>query len=228
MHNGFAICVAWPETKCKQAGSWYDPLMRLIRFNKSGYYKVGHAAVILIDPATQKCFYFDFGRYHSPHGKGRVRSEQTDHDLSVKTNADINQKNQIIKNIDDILLEIAGNKSCHGDGELYASYCPVNFALSYSAAIRMQEKEFISYGPFINNGTNCSRFVNQVVLKGKPSSLRRIFLQYPAMLSPTPFWNVVSAGNIFKIIRIKPLSQENLNKDVLKQNYEKSCVTTGA
>jgi len=228
MHNGFAICLAWPKTRCKQAGSWYDPLMRLFKINKLGYYKVGHAAVVLINAKTQKCFYFDFGRYHSPHGKGRVRSEKTDHDLSIKTIAAIDPEKQMINNIDDILLEIAGNKSCHGHGELFASVSRIDYYKSFSFARLMQEKEFIIYGPFVNNGTNCSKFVNQVILKGNPSLLKRILLKYPAMLSPTPFWNVLVTGNILKIIRIKSMSEKIICKDSLKHEYAKSCITSRA
>ena len=49
LQNGFAIAIAWPEFMGKQAGSWYDPLMRLLRFNKNFHYQVGHASLILIN-----------------------------------------------------------------------------------------------------------------------------------------------------------------------------------
>ena len=66
-HNGFAIALAWPETQCKEAVAWYDGLMRMININKNGYYKVGHAAIVLVEDISGRCHYFDFGRYHAPH-----------------------------------------------------------------------------------------------------------------------------------------------------------------
>ena len=49
IRNGFVIACAWPETMCKQPGSWYDSLMNYLGISQDGYYKVGHAALILID-----------------------------------------------------------------------------------------------------------------------------------------------------------------------------------
>jgi hypothetical protein len=81
MFSGFALALAWPETLCKQAGSWYDYHMHYLGINKKGYYKVGHSALVLVNQSSGNCQYFDFGRYHAPHGLGRVRSERTDNDL---------------------------------------------------------------------------------------------------------------------------------------------------
>ncbi len=47
-HTGFAIALAWPQTYCKQPGAWYDPITLLLGINKNNYYKVGHAALVLI------------------------------------------------------------------------------------------------------------------------------------------------------------------------------------
>lgn len=83
--KGFAVALAWPETYCKQPGACYDGLMNRFGIAKNNFYKVGHAAVLLVNKSRKKCFYFDFGRYHSTFGKGRVRSAETDHDLAFNT-----------------------------------------------------------------------------------------------------------------------------------------------
>ena len=44
-------------------------------------YRVGHAALILVDKDTGTCSYYDFGRYGTPDGYGRVRNPSDDHDL---------------------------------------------------------------------------------------------------------------------------------------------------
>ena len=180
-HNGFAIAIAWPETLCKQAGAWYDGLMNSLKISKNNYYKVGHAAVVLINAQTNKCYYFDFGRYHAPYGYGRVRDEITDHDLKVKTFPVI--KSNTIENIDVILNELLNNPSCHGNGYLLASYTSVSFEKAYAKAKQMQQRGVIKYGPFEPNGTNCSRFTYQLKLLT------------PYSVSPTPKTNVLSLLN---------------------------------
>jgi|TARA_R110000782_G_scaffold236819_3_gene322967 uncharacterized protein DUF6695 len=192
-HNGFAIAIAWPETLCKQAGAWYDGLMNSLKISKNNYYKVGHAAVVLINAQTNKCYYFDFGRYHAPYGYGRVRDEITDHDLKVKTFPVI--KSNTIENIDVILNELLNNPSCHGNGYLLASYTSVSFEKAYAKAKQMQQRGVIKYGPFEPNGTNCSRFVRSVVLSGKPKFTYQLKLLTPYSVSPTPKTNVLSLLN---------------------------------
>ena len=91
MQTGIAIALAWPETWCKEAGSWYDRFMKIIGISKNGYYRVGHAAVVLVDTNSGRCHYFDFGRYHCPKGYGRIRDAETDHDLKIITQARFSQ-----------------------------------------------------------------------------------------------------------------------------------------
>ena len=192
MKNGFIVALGWPETKCKQAGAWYDGLMRLMGINRGGYYRVGHAALLLISDEAQTCEYFDFGRYHAPHGFGRVRDKETDHDLEVKTKADISGDKKTIENMDQILGELSTNHSCHGDGTIYASYTRIDYDRAYSRAKKMQQKDFIAYGPFKIPGTNCSRFVNRIIRAGKPSVSEVLALLFPYSVSPTPMTNVRS------------------------------------
>ena len=194
MHNGIAIALAWPETLCKQAGAWYDKPLKWLEINKSNYYKVGHAAIVLINKKTGVCHYFDFGRYHSPYQHGRVRSADTDHDLEMKTRAKVSEDGRL-KNYNEILLELFNNESCHGSGKLHASYCDVNFQQAFYKAIEMQSISPIPYGPFLPNGTNCSRFVNTIILSGKPSWYYRLVLASPKTISPTPIGNVKALSN---------------------------------
>lgn len=210
MHNGIAITLAWPETKCKQAGAWYDPLMNLLKISKDNYYKVGHAAIVLISFDDLVCHYFDFGRYHAPFGHGRVRSKYTDHDLEIRTNAIINE-NQILENFEAILEELHANESCHGDGPLHASYTLINFEKAYNFAIELQKLSPHPYGPFEPRGTNCSRFVSSTVLKGNPSLIPKLKLKYPKTLSPTPIGNVKALSN-YKVVGYKNC---NLEKTIL-------------
>lgn len=194
MHNGFAIALAWPETLCKQAGAWYDPMLYYLRINRKGYYRVGHAAVVLVDDQTQSCRYFDFGRYHAPHGHGRIRSKETDHDLKVRTLANISHDGKEILNLEEILSGLYSNSSTHGAGTIFGAVTRINYTKALKFTIQLQAKEHIPYGPFIPYGTNCSRFVNSVLKAGNPVLLKRIKLQLPPVLTPTPMWNLKAIG----------------------------------
>jgi len=194
IHNGFAIALAWPETFCKQAGSWYDILMYYLGINRAGYYKVGHAAIVLVDDETRSCQYFDFGRYHAPNGFGRVRSAETDHDLRIETKSLIINRKLGISNLKNILSELHSNSGTHGTGTIYAKTTRINVDSSISFIKRLQEKEFIQYGPFNPKGTNCSRFVRRAILVGKPQFMEKLKLLFPLTISPTPMWNLSSVG----------------------------------
>ncbi len=194
-HNGFAVALAWPQTLCKQPGSWYDNLMGMMGFCRQHYYKAGHAAVLLVDDTTGQCDYYDFGRYHAPFGHGRVRSAATDHDLTIKTRAILSDGKQRILNFHEILEELSQNPSCHGDGTLYGAHCRVNFIKASDKARKMQESSTLPYGPFIWNGTNCSRFVRTVILAGKPSLKNYFRLGFLNPVSPTPRGNINNLGH---------------------------------
>ena len=194
MHTGIAIAIAWPETLCKQAGAWYDGLMSTFGFSKNNYYKVGHAAVLLIDIKTGNCFYFDFGRYHAPFGHGRVRDLETDHDLEIIAKAKFDENKNIL-NFEQILNELAQNEACHGLGTLHASYTNINFNKAYQNAKLMQEKSPWKYGPFIWSGTNCSRFVRTIILHGEPPFVEKLKLSIPYTISPLPIGNVKSLNS---------------------------------
>lgn len=209
MHNGIAIILAWPETYCKRAGSWYDILMHWASVSKDHYYKIGHAAIVLIENKTGDCHYFDFGRYHAPHQHGRVRSGHTDHDLIMKSKALLNNRN-LLENYEEILLELQSNESCHGSGTLHASYCAINFDSAFAKANEMQGNSPIAYGPFIPEGTNCSRFVRTVALAGKPKLLHKISLGIPLTFSPTPIGNVKAVAN-YKAIAKNSVEQQTFS-----------------
>jgi hypothetical protein len=209
--NGIAIVLAWPQTFCKQAGAWYDRVMYLLGINAGGYYKVGHAAIVLVDCLSGSCHYYDFGRYHAPHGFGRVRSAKTDHDLNIQTKAMVNG-NEII-NLEEILIELSCNPSTHGSGTIYGSQIPIDFARSFRLANDLQDKDFISYGPFIATGTNCSRFVNNILKAGCTNIITKTALRLPWMLTPTPMWNLKALRQ--EIVSIEEnigISEELLDK----------------
>lgn len=191
--KSYAIVLAWPETTCKCPNSWYDGLCEIINISHNHYYKVGHAAIVLIDPNSGQCMYFDFGRYHAPYGFGRVRSIKTDPELKILTRAKFNTSHQV-ENLSCIIEEISASNRWHGVGQVFASITSINYNKALKEAVHLQNKVFIPYGPFILNGTNCSRFVRHILLKSATNYLVKVKLMFPISISPTPMTNVLAVN----------------------------------
>jgi hypothetical protein len=233
--TGFAIAIAWPETLCKGPGSWYDPLLNFAGISRHYYYKAGHAALVLVDAQKLKCHYFDFGRYHAPFNKGRVRSALTDHGLAVKTIPRISEDGKIA-NFKEILTELQHNAECHGEGAIYASYKPVDFEKAFAKANSLQAHSPIHYGPFQFRGSNCSRFVNNAIAAGKPGLFSYLKLKIFVPLTPTPLNNVNALNHktvLPKMLKIpafepKPLRDKNFLKTTLPAPEPKASIPENA
>ncbi len=190
LKTGAFVALSWPDTKIQKAYSWYDGIMTVVGICKNGYYHVGHAALLLIDYRNGDVKYFDFGRYHTPFGYGRVRDLQSDPELEVETKA-IVEEGKII-NIKDILLEIDSNKSTHGEGKLVSAITSgIDFDLASASAKSIQGREAIPYGPFQPFGTNCSRFVADIYRSGFSSYLKKRRISNWYLYFHTPTSNVI-------------------------------------
>ncbi|MFW5757221.1 MAG: DUF6695 family protein [Bacteroidota bacterium] len=205
--TGIVIALAWPQTWCRQANSWYDPILYFAGINKNHFYRAGHSALVLIKKETGKCYYFDFGRYHAPFNYGRVRSAFTDHDLTIPFCAKLSDNEKTISNYEEILHFLQKNISCHGNGNLYASYSEINFEAAFAKAKEMQNKSPIIYGPFIKGGTNCSRFTYSVIRAGKPPLKNLWRLKYLMPFTPSPMSNVYALDHQKTITLLQPWEQ---------------------
>lgn len=196
MQNDSIIVLAWPEAMVAGANSWYDKYL-----STKGKYRVGHAALILVNHAKEKLFYFDNGRYHTPAGFGRVRSQETDPDIRIKSKLIL--KNHEINNIEEILLEVKNKKACHGKGVLYASILHnTSFEKAFLFSNQMVSKGLVPYGPFVRGGTNCSRFVAQVMQESASSLVTNFRLKLPITISPSPKRNVsIANANFYKVTK---------------------------
>ena len=210
-NKDFIIILAWPEGMVDAAGAWYDKIAA-----KDGKYRVGHSALCLINQSDKKVRYFDFGRYHTPIGFGRIRDGETDPDVDVKEQAII--KNNKIVNIDKILMEISNNKAYHAKGNLYASIMDkINFSKAFKFAKNWQKRGAMPYGPFVINGTNCSRFVAKISIKSQPSIIKRLRFQFPFTISPSPKRNVSIGNNNYYIVNENKYL--TVNRQVLKAYF---------
>ena len=204
-NKDFIIVLAWPELMCKLPGSWYD-----FFFRKTGKVRGGHSAIILVNSRNKRLYYMDNGRYHSPIGYSRIRDEETDHDIKISLLAKI--KNDEIFNIEEILKETFNKKANHGEGTLYASILSrVNFQLAYSYAKEIQARGAIPYGPFVINGTNCSRFVASTIINSSPSFITKLRLKYPYCIIPSPKRNVSTCNRNYYVVDNKSCMKINRN-----------------
>ena len=198
--------LAWPEGYVRAAGAWYDKF-----FSINGKYRVGHSAAVLINSKESKAYYFDFGRYHTPQGYGRVRDEETDPDLTLPN---VNIKSDKIVNLNDILVFLSKLKSTHGEGRLYASLLSeVSFFNAYNYAKKLQNKGMVKYGPFVYGGTNCSRFTASLAINSLPPVLKKIRLRFPFTISPSPKRNVSILNNTYYVVdkeKVKIISKSKL------------------
>lgn len=193
MQNDFIITLAWPEGMVKATGAWYDNIL-----SQEGKYRVGHSALALVNSTTNKVHYFDFGRYHTPEGYGRVRDIETDPDIAV-IDAEISEHK--IANINEILVYLSQMKATHSEGKMYASVlCNVDFKLAFNKAKGIQKKGMIPYGPLVRPGTNCSRFVAKVINASGPSLIKKLRLKYPFCISPSPKRNVCITNHHYYVV----------------------------
>jgi len=196
MKNDFIITLAWPEGMVVAAGAWYDKI-----FSKKGKYRAGHSAIVLINSTNKTSRYFDFGRYHTPKGYGRVRDIETDPNLGVIE--PVIEHREIV-NIEEILIQLSEMKAAKGEGEMYASLIRnVDFEKGFSKAKNIQKKEMLPYGPFVINGTNCSRFVADVIKASDSSWIKVLRLKYPFCISPSPKRNVCISNHHYYVVENK-------------------------
>ena len=165
LNNDFIITLAWPKGKIYSPGGWYDKIL-----GDTTKYRIGHTALVIVNSRTNKLHYFDFGRYHTPVGFGRVRDVETDPNLEIKTIAEIDINS--IKNIEEIIHQI--NQSIGQEGPLfYKTLKNANFIKSFDFSKKKQNEGAIQFGIFSNSSLNCGRFVYSVI---KKSNLKRFVI----------------------------------------------------
>ncbi len=102
MNTGKLIVLAFPDTFVTVTDEWFCKFLPLVGLGTREYIKAGHAALILVENKTGNAAYYDFGRYVTPEGLGRVRGANTDAELTLPFKANIKQGR--IENLSDFLF----------------------------------------------------------------------------------------------------------------------------
>ena len=202
MGTGKIIILAYPDTFVKMSSEWQCKVMPLLGLGTWEQIKAGHAAMILIENKTGKACYYDFGRYVTPEGKGRVRSAETDHELILPIKAKL-IGNGPLENLNEFLIWLDANPlKTHGEGRLLASVCEeINFKEAQNYVLALQERGSIPYGAFVKNGSNCARFVTETILASIKNKEIIKKLNHNKRFTPSAIGNVEKAAssNVYEV-----------------------------
>jgi hypothetical protein len=214
-NKGTALVIAWPDTTARGDEKWYK-ILKNLGIVKNLNFKVGHAAIVLVENKTGELFYYDFGRYITPRGMGRARSRDSDPKLRVNQRAEFNSKGEI-SNLNAIASELEIKKEAtHGNGPMFFS---VRYNLDFDACKKMADfwvhKGSTPYGAIATGNNSCSRYVWQVLQAGYQPS-KNIFksIHIHETLFSSPISNVVNACPFRKIYihEHSILSEINMNR----------------
>lgn len=218
-NNAIIVVLSYPDTIVRPA--YWEPSSKIwpkIGIGSKHAVQAGHAALLLIKKNNPEIQYFDFGRYITSYGNGRVRCKETDPELYVPLKASF--KNNVLHNLEDILLWLDKHpEKTHGEGRLIAS---INHHINYDDAYKfihhlINEKE-VPYGAFIKNGSNCARFVTDTLINSCTQKSIQVKLKRSYFLTPSPIGNVFrgkTTEDVYKVINQKIVKYKN--RSILKE-----------
>lgn len=192
-YNDIAIPISWPDQTARGDEKWMA-ILKKAGIVKNLNFKVGHAAILLIERASGKILYYDFGRYLVPRGYGRARSILFDRRLQIITTAAFN--GDVLVNLEELLEELYRKESAtHGGGRLLFSICNhISFSKGVAFADALVKQGPVLYGALARKNNSCSRFVAQVMVAAmRPKDIRIRKILYPECLKSSPTSNVVNA-----------------------------------
>ncbi|KAA1245607.1 DUF6695 family protein [Aquimarina sp. RZ0] len=219
-YTGKIISLAFPDTFVQFSDEKTSTaLLQLFGLGKNGIIKGGHAALVLIENKTGIAEYYDFGRYITPPGKGRVRSAVTDVELEIPFNAIFTADGRL-KNIDQFLLWLERHpEKTHGSGRLVASVCDyVSYDRAKAYLLEMQSRGSIPYSTFRKEGSNCSRIVTDTILISTDNSKIRKPLLRNKTFTPSPLGNVEKASMENIIYQVEDGKLIEYPNSVFKEN----------
>lgn len=194
-------------------------MLPLVGLGTREYIKAGHAALVLIENETGKSRYFDFGRYVTPPGHGRVRGANTDAELIIPFEAEIDTDENLV-NLEEFLLWLDANpQKTHGSGRLLASVCDtIDFKKADDYISELQGRGSIHYRAFDKNGSNCSRFVTDTIIASTDDLKIIKRLNFNKKFTPSTVGNVEKASIESQIFQIHNGVVLPYNSSALKEN----------
>ena len=219
--TGKIIVLAYPDTFVKVTEEWICKFLPLFGLGTREYIKAGHAALVLIENKTGNAYYYDFGRYVTPEGYGRVRGVNTDAELEIPFKAKFANDNSL-ENLEEFLLWLDENpEKTHGEGRLLASVCDL---VDYDTAEKhikvLQNKGSVRYGAFSKAESNCSRFVTDTLLAATKEKEMRKALKFNKLFTPSTIGNVEKAATTAIVFQIIEGVVSEFNSSAFKENLK--------
>ncbi len=217
-YNGKIIVLAFPDTFVKMSDELMCKLLPLVGLGTRTHIKAGHAALVLIENATGKARYYDFGRYITPEGKGRVRGENTDVELEIPFKAKIIKDG--VENLEQFLIWLdAHPDKTHGSGRLVASLCEaINYEKALDYISSLQNQGSVPYRAFGNIGSNCARFVTETILSSTKDPYIIKSLNHNKKFTPSTVGNVEksAASDVYEVSNgiIRPYASTALRENL--------------
>lgn len=218
-YTGKIIVLAFPDTFVQYSDESSVKFLLALGLGKNNYIKAGHAAFVLIENKTGVAEYYDFGRYITPKGHGRVRSAVTDIELEIPFKAIITPDSKL-SNLEDFLLWLEANpKKTHGDGRLVASVCDyINYEKAKNHVLSIQNMGSIPYKAFGKIGSNCSRIVTDTILRSTDLIKIKRPLLRNKLFTPSPLGNVEKAALGSPIYQVENGNLQIYTGSVFKEN----------
>ena len=195
-YTGKIITLAYPDTFVRLSKeSLLEWMVKLRIVGKGDYIKAGHAALVLIENASGNAEYYDFGRYVTPLGKGRVRSAVTDVELEIPFKAKVSDGK--LKNLEQFLLWLDQHpEKTHGMGRLVSSVCnAIDYKKARGYIQGLHAKGSVPYRAFYHReGSNCSRLVTDAILASTDNPKIRRYLLRNKSFTPSTVGNVEKAA----------------------------------
>lgn len=218
-YTGKIIVLAFPDTFVTMSTEWICKLLPLVGLGTKEYIKAGHAALVLIENQSGNARYFDFGRYVTPKGHGRVRGATTDAELSLPFTAEIAEDNNLL-NLDEILVWLDANPlKTHGQGRMLASVChSIDLKKAEAFIMQLQNRGSIPYGAFEKTGSNCARFVTDTILAATDDSKIIRALNFNKKFTPSTVGNVEKAARQRAIFEVFNGNIQSFKGSAFKEN----------
>ncbi|MFT6361587.1 MAG: hypothetical protein ACJAV6_000549 [Candidatus Paceibacteria bacterium] len=201
--RGSIIVMAYPANFAKLSNEGISKITPFIGMGNKHGIKVGHAALCTINHETGSVNYYDFGRYVTPEGKGRVRNVFTDEELHVPIDAIM--ENGEVANLNEILIWLEAHpEKTHGEGTLVASVCSdINLDAAEKFIIDIHTKGSIPYGVFVKSGSNCARFVFDTIMASCEDKKMYRKLLREKIITPSPLGilgKASTSGSVYTVL----------------------------
>ena len=219
LENAIIVILSYPDTIVRPA--YWEASSKIwpkIGIGSEHAVQAGHAALLLIKKNETEIEYYDFGRYITTYGTGRVRCKETDTELKIPLKA-VFKNNQLL-NLDTILLWLDQHpEKTHGEGKLIASLNEkIHYEKAHQFIYNLIYKKEIPYGVFVKNGSNCARFVTDTLINSCSDAIIKLKLKSSNLLTPSPIGNVLKGKTIEDVFSVKNQKITHYkNRSILKE-----------